>query len=149
MIVRFNEDFPISIDEMYGYFSTPNDWTRIFGFPEGALAMRNGWYRIPLKNSPFPLVAKYVFANPPHEAQWIFRGFWHGEGKIRLTSTDAGVHIEGFEEIAVRPLWLLSPLVEKLFLEKTFQRIWEVGWLRIRQFARVRDLNSGIPSTEP
>lgn len=132
MIVRFKEEFNLPIDEMYGYFATPEDWTRIFGFPGKSQKLKDGWYSVPLKNFPFPLRAKYTFVDPPTSAQWIFRGFWHGEGEIHLTQTDAGVLVEGFERIAIKPLWILSPLFEKLFFEKGFQRIWDIGWYRLR-----------------
>lgn len=136
MIVRFNEEFHLSIDEMYGYFRTPADWVRIFGFPGVVQELANGWYSIPLKSFPFPLVAKYTYENPPNNARWVFRGFWKGEGEIQLTPTDTGVLVQGFEKIAIRPLGLLSPVVERLFLEKGFRRIWEIGWHRLRKRAQ-------------
>jgi len=133
MIVRFNEEFPISVDEMYAYFRTPADWTRIFGFPGKVRELNGGWYSVPLKHFPFPLVAKYTFEDPPTTARWIFRGFWKGEGEIRLTPTDTGVLVQGFENITVRPLWILSPLLEKLILEKNFRKTWENGRHRHRK----------------
>ena len=50
-----------------------------------------------------------------------------------MTPTDTGVLVQGFEKIAVRPLWILSPLIEKLLLEKSFRRIWDIGWYRLRK----------------
>lgn len=139
MIVRFNEEFQLPIDDVYDYFRTPADWTRIFGFPGIARELDDGWYSVPLKNFPFPLVAKYTEEDPPTTVRWIFRGFWKGEGEIQLTPTHTGVRVQGFERIAVRPLWLLSPLVERLFLEKSFQRIWDIGWHRLRQQSAAQD----------
>ncbi len=133
MIIRFNEEFQISIDEMYENFITPAHWTRIFGFPAKARELNDGWYSVPLKNFPFPLEAKYTFEDPPSKVQWVFRGFWKGEGEIRLTPTDTGVLVQGFEKIAVRPLLFFSPLVERLFLEKSFRKIWDIGWYRLRK----------------
>lgn len=135
MIIRFNEEFQLPVDEMYGYFRTPADWTRIFGFPGDVRELEDGWYSVALKNFPFPLVAKYTFEDPPRTARWVFRGFWKGEGEIQLTSTHTGVLVQGFEEISVRPLWVLSPLVERLFLEKNFRKIWDIGWYRLRKTA--------------
>lgn len=133
MIVRFNEKFQLPIDEVYGYFRTPADWTRIFGFPGSARELDDGWYSVPLKIFPFPLVAKNTEEAPPTTVRWVFRGFWKGDGEIRLTQTDTGVLVEGFERIAIRRLGLLSPMVERLFLEKGFRRIWEIGWNRLRK----------------
>ena len=47
----------------------------------------------------------------------------------------AGEVVEGFEEIAVRPLGVLSPVLEQLVLERTFRAIWESGWRRLRRRA--------------
>lgn len=66
-------------------------------------------------------------------ASWVFRGFWRGRGEVRFVETSEGVTVEGFEEIAVRPLFFLSPVAERLFLEKSFRAIWEIGWHRLRK----------------
>jgi len=44
-----------------------------------------------------------------------------------------GVVVEGYEEIAVRWLFFLSPLIEHLILERSFHSIWEIGWHRLRK----------------
>jgi hypothetical protein len=41
--------------------------------------------------------------------------------------------VEGYEEISVRYLFFLSPLIERLFLERSFRSIWEIGWRRLRK----------------
>lgn len=38
--------------------------------------------------------------------------------------------------IVLNGLWLLSSFVEKRFMEKQFQRIWDLGWKRIRKHER-------------
>ena len=63
----------------------------------------------------------------------MFRGFWRGQGEVRFTENPDGVVIEGYEEITIRWLIFLSPLVERLFLERSFLSIWEIGWHRLRK----------------
>lgn len=65
--------------------------------------------------------------------RWVFRGFWRGRGEVRFEETEDGVVVSGFEEIAVRWLLFLSPLVGKTFLERRFCTIWEIGWRRLRK----------------
>jgi hypothetical protein len=43
------------------------------------------------------------------------------------------VFLEGYERIAVRWLFFLSPVVERLLLESRFRKIWELGWRRLRK----------------
>ena len=64
---------------------------------------------------------------------WVFRGFWRGQGEVRFTARPNGVVVEGYKEIAIRWLFFLSPLVERLFLERSFHSIWEIGWHRLRK----------------
>jgi hypothetical protein len=86
-----------------------------------------------LKRFPFPLVAKNTEQTPNELVRWIFRGFWRGRGEVRFTERPGGVIVEGFEEIAVRWLFFMSPLIEQLFLERDFRSIWEIGWHRLRK----------------
>ena len=78
-------------------------------------------------------MAKHIEQEPGKLVRWVFRGFWRGRGEVRFEDTTDGVAIEGFEEIAVRSLFFLSPLFEKLFLERGFRAIWGVGWHRLRK----------------
>jgi hypothetical protein len=48
--------------------------------------------------------------------RWVFRGFWRGQGEVRFTGRPNGIVIEGYEEITIRWLFFLSPLVERLSL---------------------------------
>ena len=133
MIIRFSEQFNLSAAEVYSYFDTPADWPRLFGMAGDSKDLGDGWYAIPLKNFPFPLVAKNTGQEPNTFVQWVFRGFWRGRGEVRFVETADGVVVEGFEEIAVRPLFFLSPFIERLFLDRRFRAVWEIGWYRLRK----------------
>ena len=135
MIIEFNERFNLSAAEVYTYFRTPADWPRLFGMAGDTKDLGDGWYAVALKNFPFPLVAKNTDQEPNRLVRWVFRGFWRGRGEVRFVETSEGVMVEGFEEIAVRPLFFLSPVVERLFLERAFRTVWEIGWHRLRKNA--------------
>jgi hypothetical protein len=135
VIIAFNERFNLSAAEVYTYFRTPADWPRLFGMAGDTKDLGDGWYAVALKNFPFPLVAKNTEQEPDRMARWVFRGFWRGRGEVRFVETSEGVTVEGFEEIAVRPLFFLSAVVERLLLEKRFRAIWEIGWHRLRKKA--------------
>ena len=125
---------------MYEYFRTPADWTRLYGLAGDVKDYGDGWYAVPLKRFPFPLVARNTVNEPGRLVRWVFRGFWRGQGEVRFAERNGGVVVEGYEEIAVRWLFFFSPLVERLFLERTFHAIWEIGWHRLRKrAAAVRD----------
>lgn len=133
MIIDFKEHFALPVVEVYSYFNTPADWTRLYGLAGDPKNLGDGWYAIGLKGFPFPLVARNTEQEPNELVRWVFRGFWRGRGEVRFTETTDGVIVEGFEEIAVRPLFFLSPVFERLFLEKSFRAIWEIGWHRLRK----------------
>jgi len=133
MRIAFNEHFRLPTAEIYQYFRTPGDWTRLYGLVGSPDELGDGWYAIGLKGFPFPLVARNIEHEPEKLVRWVFRGFWRGSGEIRFEETDEGVLVSGFEEIAVRWLLFLSPLVEKTLLERRFRTIWEIGWNRLRK----------------
>jgi hypothetical protein len=136
MIIQFKEKFALPIDEVFSYFRSPADWTRLYGLDGEVKDLGEGWFAIPLKSFPFPLVAKNTIVEPAKRVHWIFRGFWRGEGEITFQQSIKHVTIEGYEEISIRWLFFLSPLVEKLFLERLFRGIWELGWRRLRKAER-------------
>jgi len=144
MIIEFNERFNLPVEEIYSQFQTPADWTRVFGFPGDSKELGDGWYAVSLKNFPFPLVAKNIEQEPGKLVRWVFRGFWRGRGEVRFEETTDGVAIKGFEEVAVRSLFFLSPLFEKLFLERSFRAIWGVGWYRLRKI----EASKSVPGTK-
>ncbi len=133
MIIEFNERFKLPASDVYSYFKTPADWTRLYGLAGDSQNLGDGWFAIALKNFPFPLVAKNTVEKPNEMVRWVFRGFWRGEGEVRFVNTSDGVLVEGFEQISVRGLFFLSPLFERLFLERSFRAIWSIGWHRLRK----------------
>ena len=133
MLIRFSESFDLPGEDVYAYFKTPADWTRLFGSFGEVEDRGDGWSAVPLKGFPFPLVAKVVVDEPGERVRWIFRGFWRGTGEVRFVPRPGGVAVEGFEEVAVRPLLVISPLAEKLFLDRRFRAVWDRGWRRLRK----------------
>lgn len=138
MIIQFKEQFSLPIDEIFSYFQTPADWIRLYGKAGEVKNLEKGWYAIPLKSFPFPLVAKNTFVDPAKRVHWKFRGFWKGEGDLTFEESDDQTTIEGYEKISVRWLFFLSPIVEKLYLERQFRSIWELGWRRLRKTEKER-----------
>lgn len=135
MRIDFQEEFRLPVSEVYSYFETPADWARLYGLAGQVEDRGGGWYAVPLANFPFPLVARNTVQEPERRVKWDFRGFWRGEGEVRFAETsDGGTRVEGYEEVGVRPLMCLSPVVEKLFLERQFRDIWRLGWRRLRTF---------------
>ncbi len=137
MIIRFHEEFRLPVDEVFSYFRSPEDWTRLYGSFGTVCALGHGWVSVGLRRFPFPLVARMTTVEPSRLARWEFRSFWKGEGEVRFEPTADGVLVEGFERISVRWLAFLSPLVEALFLETRFRAIWDLGWRRLRRAERV------------
>ncbi len=142
MIIEFNEHFRLPMAEVYSYFRRPADWTRLYGMAGNPMDLGDGWYAIGLKSFPFPLVAKNTEQRTGEMVRWVFRGFWRGRGEVRFVETTDGVTVEGFEEIAVRWLFILSPVFERMFLERSFRAIWEIGWHRLRKCEAVQGENS-------
>ncbi len=133
MLIRFAEPIRLPAAEIYSYFQSPADWARLYGFAGRVVDRGDGWYAVPLKRFPFPLVAKVTALEPSRLVRWVFKGFWAGGGEVRLLEQPGAVLVEGYEDI--RPRWLpvIAPLVERLFLEREFHRIWAMGWRRLRK----------------
>ena len=133
MLIQFEERFQLPIEEIFRYFSSPKEWPKLYGLPGEIKEHENGWYSIPLQNFPFPLVARNIVCKPNEYVKWEFKGFWKGEGEIKFISDQNEVIVKGYEQISIRWLMFLSPFLEKLFLEKQFKFIWELGWKRLRK----------------
>lgn len=138
MRIDFEESFRLPAGAVYPYFRTPADWVRLYGIAGAVEDRGGGWWAVPLRRFPFPLVAKVTEDRPAERVRWVFGGFWRGTGEVRFTPTPDGVLVKGFEEIAVRGLSGLSRFLEKAFLERRFRAIWERGWRRLRQEAEAR-----------
>ena len=133
MIIRFQQEFLLPVDEVYPYFRTPADWNRLCGLEGAVRDLGDGWYAVPLKRFPFPLVARNTEQRVNEFVRWVFRGFWRGEGEVSFEETPNGVRIVGYEEISIRWLFFLSRVIERLFLERRFRSIWEIGWNQLRK----------------
>jgi hypothetical protein len=133
MLIRFKHEFDLPVEEVYSYFRTPADWTRLYGLAGDVKDCGEGWFAVPLKRFPFPLVARNTEQEDLKLVRWVFRGFWRGRGEVRFAETANGVVVEGYEEIAVRWLFFFSGIVESLLLQRTFRAIWEIGWHRLRK----------------
>lgn len=134
--MQFSERVGLDPKTVYSYFRTPEDWTRLYGAFGATRDLGDGWYAIGLRSFPFPLVAKIVTDEPERRVRWRFRGFWSGEGEVRLEPVEGGVVIDGFEDITPKGLSLLAPLVERWFLERRFRALWAAGFRRLRKQAR-------------
>lgn len=141
MRIEFSEFVPRPVDEVYGYFRTPADWVRLYGLVGAVTDRGDGWYAVPLKHFPFPLVAKITRLEPFQLVQWRLGGFWRGTGEVRFAMKPGGVQVEGYEEISARWLPGLSRLFERLFMEREFRRIWSLGWSRLRSTENVATLS--------
>ena len=138
MRIEFSERFTLPVEEVFSYFATPADWGRLYGF-SGVRDLGSGWFAVGLEGFPFPLVAKVTALEANQLVRWTFRGFWRGQGEVRFTASPGAVRLEGYEEIAVRWLFALSPAVERLFLAARFRAIWQLGWRRLRERERPND----------
>ncbi len=136
MLIHFNERFALPVQEVYSYFSSPAEWPRLYGMAGRPRDLGAGWHAISLHRFPFPLVARNTETIANERVRWTFRGFWRGEGEVRFTPTPEGVLLQGYERISVRWLFRLSPIVERLFLERQFRAIWQLGWERLHKRAQ-------------
>lgn len=140
MLIEFSEFVPRPVEQVYAYFRSPADWVRLYGLAGRVEDRGDGWYAVPLQRFPFPLVARITSLEPCRFVRWEFRGFWRGHGEVRFDARPGGVEVTGYEEIGARWLPGLSRLLERLFMEREFRRIWALGWRRLRD-------TGGGPST--
>lgn len=136
MYLQFREEFDLPAARIFPYFATPADWAKLYGSVGETKVSGDGWYSVPLQRFPFPLVARNVVAEPDRLVRWIFGGFWSGVGEVRLTEAAGKTIVEGFEFITPHGLWLLAGPVEERFMAREFERIWALGWKRIRSSER-------------
>jgi hypothetical protein len=131
--LQFREEFTLPAHQIFRYFATPADWATLYGVSGDTKVKGDGWYAVPLKRFPFPLVARNVEAQPDRLVRWMFGGFWRGVGEVRLTESGDITVVEGFEYITAHGLWLLATRFEERFMNTEFERIWSLGWDRIRR----------------
>ena len=133
MYISFIEEFDLPISVIFPYFKSPAEWGRLYGMFRPPKVLKNDWYAIPLKRFPFPLVAKNVEYHHEKSVRWIFGGFWRGVGEVNFFSKNNKTIVKGFEYITAHGLWLISSVFEKYFMQKELERIWSLGWKRMRK----------------
>jgi hypothetical protein len=131
MLIEFSEELDLPVENVYPYFGSPKDWTRLYGAFGDVEERGDGWFAVPLRRFPFPLVARITVNEPLKRVAWEFRGFWRGGGEVAFEPMARGVRVTGYERISIGPLLWFSPIVERLFLERRFKAIWESGWRRL------------------
>jgi hypothetical protein len=135
MHFEFDETVQLSPDVVYDYFKTPRDWVRLYGAFGEIKDRGDGWFAVPMRRSPFPLVARMTVTEPDTQAAWDFKGFWKGHGEVHLATIDGGTRVTGHETVTIPRLLGLGPLLEKR-IEPQFVAVWESGWKRLRRTAR-------------
>ena len=145
MYLQFREEFNLPASRVFRYFETPADWAKLYGSVKQTRVSSDGWYSVPLSRFPFPLRAKNVTMEPDRLVRWVFGGFWRGVGEVRVTEQDGTTVVEGFEFITPHGLWLLAAPFENRFMASEFERIWELGWQRIRKIESAVDRKAPAP----
>jgi len=135
MLIEFDEEVNLPPERIYAYFRSPVDWARLFPAFGKVEDRGEGWYAVSLRSFPFPLVAKITRDDPNETVAWSFRSFWRGQGEVKLVSRGGRTRVQGYERISIRVLPFVSPLIERLFLERRFRRLWSSGWHRLRRMA--------------
>lgn len=135
MLIQFDEQIDLPVERVYAYFRSPKEWPRLYGSFGDVEERGEGWYAVPLRRFPFPLVARVTRAEPNRCVSWTFRGFWRGDGEVSFHPTERGVAIRGYERISVGPLACFSRFLERVMLERPFRRVWASGWRRLRREA--------------
>ncbi len=46
MIIKFYHEFSLPVEELYSYFQTPADWTRLYGLAGDVKDLGGGWRRL-------------------------------------------------------------------------------------------------------
>lgn len=133
MHIKFHETFDVPIGLAFNCFATPKDWGRLFGFAGEVVDRGYGWYAVPLRRFPVPLVTRVDVLVPERRVHWVFKGFWRGEGEVNFETAGNGVSIWGFEDIAIPRMLGLGPMFEQRYLQRPFERLWESGWRRLRK----------------
>jgi len=135
MRIEFREQFDLPLDEAFAYFPTPKDWVRLFGFAGEVVDKGGGWYAVPLQRFPMPLVVRVDELIQDRRVHWVFRGFWRGEGEVNFAPDAGGVTIVGFEDIRIPRMLGIGPWIERRYLKRPFERLWQSGWRRLRKQA--------------
>ncbi len=133
MYLHFREEFDLPINKIFPYFKSPSEWAKLYGAMKPTRTLNDSWHAVPLKMFPFPLIAKNVEYHHEKNVRWIFGGFWRGVGEVNFYTKNNKTIVEGFEYITAHGFWIFSSLFEKMFMQKEFEKIWNLGWKRIRK----------------
>ena len=132
MRLEFDVATRLTPDEIYDFFRTPAEWPRLFPAFGAVSVGDDGWFKVAMHRSPFPLVAKNTADEPGQRVAWDLRGFWKGDGEVRFEATAAGTRVTGHEEINLPRLLGVGALLER-WAEPRFAAAWEGGWRRLRR----------------
>ena len=135
MYHEFREQIPLTAHEIYDFMRSPQDWIRLYGASGRVKDRGDGWYAVPIKRSPFPLVARITEDRPGRRVAWEFRGVWSGRAEVNLERSADGTLVTGFESVSIPRLFGLGPVIERRLLERRFRAIWDSGWRRLRRMA--------------
>lgn len=135
MHLAFREEIGLKPADIYDFMRTPAGWTRLYGSFGKVTDRGDGWYAVPLRRWPFPLVARVVEDDPERRVVWEFGGFWRGIGEVNLEPTLRGTLVTGHETVYIPRLLGLGRVIERHVLEPAFRAIWESGWRRLRRMA--------------
>lgn len=135
MHLEFHEEIPLSASEIYSYLRTPADWTRLYGSFGEVEDRGDGWFAVPMRRSPFPLLTKITTDEPERRVAWEFRGFWKGSGEVTLTPSRGNTLVAGYETVAIPRMLGVGSFLEHRFLEPRFKAIWASGWRRLRRMS--------------
>jgi len=133
MYFTFREEFELPTSTVFQYFKSPSEWAKLYGMVKPTKALEDDWYSIPLKIFPFPLLARNVECLHEEKVRWVFGGFWRGVGEVNFSTRNDKTVVEGFEYITPHGFWFLASVIEKQFMKKEFEKIWKMGWQRIRK----------------
>jgi hypothetical protein len=78
-------------------------------------------------------MVKNVEQKPNEFVRWVFRGFRRGRGKLRFLQKPTRRLRLGVRGNCSSVAVLFSPPIERLFLERRFNVIWEIDWHRLRK----------------
>jgi hypothetical protein len=133
MRIDFEERIEAPVSVVYSFFRTPADWVRLYGSFGTVRDRGGGWFAVPLRRFPFPLVARITRDEPERLVHWELRGFFRGEGEVRFAPSGGGVLVSGFEQVTTAVLGRLAPGIERRLVEPRFRAIWAQGWRRLRR----------------
>lgn len=134
MRIDFNEEVPVSPEVVFDYLRAPTEWPRLYGAFGEVSDLGGGWFAVALAGALPPLEVRLTSLEVDRRAAWELRGTVAEEGEVNLAPCDGGTRITGFEEIEVAGLDDPESLAN---VARGFEAIWQMGWSRLRDPARV------------